>query len=54
MWDMVFSFLVIQVFSDIDMHYLVTVIRGGQDNTLEVAIITGNILKLWFPLHFVV
>ena len=36
------------------MHYLVTVIRGGQDNTLEVAIIKGNILKLWSPLHFVV
>ena len=36
------------------MHYLVTFIRGGQDNTLEVAIIKGNILKLWSPLHFVV
>ena len=43
---MVFSFLVIQIFSDLDMSYLVTVIRGGQDNTLEVTIITGNILKL--------
>ena len=51
---MVFSFLVIQIFSDVDMHYLVTVIRGGQDTTLEVAIIKGNILKLWSPLHFVV
>ena len=51
---MVFHFLVIQIFSDLDMCYLVTVIRGGQDKTLEVAITTDNILKLWSPLHFVV